>query len=134
MSYQDVHEEQLVALHGGTTPVRSRWTYRASQPYAVAVAFQSGPDRWVEWVFARELLDTGLGERAGIGDVQVWPERTLNRSALVLQIESPEGRATIELELRAVAAFLDATAQLVPLGAEEEYFDIDALIDEITQV
>ena len=134
MSFDGVHEEMLVAVHGDGTPVRSRWTYRASEPYAVTVAFQSGPGRWVEWVFSRELVDAGLVGSAGLGDVRIRPERSLERSVVVLEISSPEGQARLELDLRAVAGFLDATAAVVPIGEEDAYLDIDGLIDELTRV
>lgn len=134
MNFDGVHEEMLVAEHGDGTPVRSRWTYRASEPYAVTVAFQSGPGRWIEWVFARELIDAGLVRQAGVGDVRIRPERSLDRSVVVLEISSPEGTARLDIDLRSVAAFLDATAAIVPLGDEEDYVDIDALIDELTRV
>jgi hypothetical protein len=134
MSFDGVHEEMLVAVHGDGTPVRSRWTYRAGEPYAVTVAFQAGPGRWVEWVFARDIIDAGLVGSAGLGDVRIRPERTLEHSVVVLEISSPEGEARLELDLRSVAAFLDATAAIVPLGEEENYLDIDGLIDELTRV
>lgn len=134
MNFDGVHEEMLIAEHGDGTPVRSRWTYRASEPYAVTVAFQSGPGRWVEWVFSRDLVDAGLTGSAGLGDVRIRPERSFERSVVVLEISSPEGQARVELDLRSVAEFLDATSAIVPIGEEEAYVDIDALIDELTRV
>ena len=53
---------------------------------------------------------------------------------LVVEIESPEGYALLELDHEAVAEFLDATEELVPLGSESEHFDVDALIAELTRV
>jgi hypothetical protein len=133
MTTEAIHAE-LVALYDGTTPVRSRWSYRGDQPFTVIAAFQTDRDRWVEWVFSRELLVEGLTDSAGVGDVRFRPMEERGLNMLVVEIESPEGYALLELDLEAVAGFLGATEELVPLGAEEEHFDVDALIDELTRV
>ena len=134
MTADSVYTEELVALADDTTPVRSRWTYNAAEPFTIAVAFQSEDDVWVEWVFAREILVNGMTGSAGIGDVRLRPRRTHGRTALQLEIESPEGHALLELDRESVQRFLEATIKLVPLGEESDYFDVDALIDEITNV
>jgi sporulation and cell division protein SsgA len=134
MTAESMHTEELVAHADETTPVRSRWTYDADEPFTIAVAFQSEDDVWVEWVFSRDLLVNGLTGSAGIGDVRMRPRRTSGRSVLQLEIESPEGHALLELDRESVQRFLEATIQIVPLGEESDYFDVDALIDEITNV
>lgn len=134
MTADSVYTEELVALADDTTPVRSRWTYDAVEPFTIAVSFQSEDDVWVEWVFARDLLVNGMTGSAGIGDVRLRPKRTHGRTALQLEIESPEGHALLELDRESVQRFLEATIKLVPLGDESDYFDVDGLIDEITNV
>ena len=133
MTTDAIHAE-LVALYDGTTPVRSRWSYRAGHPYTVTAAFQTDRDRWVEWVFSRELLVDGLTDAAGVGDVRFRPLSERGLDMLVVEIESPEGYALLELDIESVAGFLGATEDLVPLGSEGEHFDVDALIDELTRV
>ncbi|GAB1508622.1 SsgA family sporulation/cell division regulator [Actinophytocola sp. KF-1] len=133
MTTEAIHVE-LVALYDGATPVRSRWSYRADHPYTVVAAFQTERDRWVEWVFSRELLVAGLTESAGLGDVRFSPLEERGLRMLVVEIESPEGYALLEVDHEAVAEFLGATESLVPLGSESEHFDVDALIDELTRV
>jgi hypothetical protein len=133
MNTEAIHAE-LVARHDGTTPVRSRWSYRAGQPFTVTAAFQTDRDRWVEWVFSRELLVEGLTDPAGVGDVRFRPLADRGLDMLVVEIESPEGYAMLELDRESVAGFLGATEDVVPLGAEQEHFDVDALIDELTRV
>ncbi|HYQ67461.1 SsgA family sporulation/cell division regulator [Actinophytocola sp.] len=133
MTTEAIHTE-LVALHDGTTPVRSRWSYRADQPFTVTAAFQTDRDRWVEWVFSRELLVEGLGESAGFGDVRFRPIEERGLRMLVIEIESPEGYALLELDHGAVDRFLGATEQMVPLGGEDDHFDVDELIAELTRV
>jgi hypothetical protein len=133
MTTEAIHAE-FVALYDGTTPVRSRWSYRADQPFTVTAAFQTDRDRWVEWVFSRELLVAGLTDSAGVGDVRFRPLEERGLKMLVVEIESPEGYALLELDHEAVADFLDATEEMVPLGSEDEHFDVDALIAELTRV
>lgn len=133
MTTEAIHAE-LVSLYDGTTPVRSRWTYRADQPFTVTAAFQTERDRWVEWSFSRDLLVEGLTGPAGVGDVRMHPEYERGLSMLVVEIESPEGYAELELDHEGVSSFLDATAKIVPLGEESDHFDVDALIDELTRV
>jgi hypothetical protein len=133
MTTEAIHAE-LVALYDGSTPVRSRWSYRADHPFTVTAAFQTDRGRWVEWVFSRELLVQGLTETAGVGDVRFAPVEENGLTMLAVEIESPEGYALLELDHSAVADFLDATEDLVPLGNESQHFDVDALIDELTRV
>jgi hypothetical protein len=133
MTADSVYTIELVAL-ADDLPVRSRWSYRGTEPFTIAVAFQTDDDVWVEWVFARDLLVNGLVGAAGIGDVRLRPRRTSGRTVLELEISSPEGHALLELEREAVQRFLEATTRIVPLGEESDNFDIDGLIDEITNV
>lgn len=133
MSTEAIHAE-LVALYDGNTPVRSRWSYRADQPFTVTAAFQTERDRWVEWAFSRDLLVEGLREPAGVGDVRLHPDSGDGLTVLVVEIESPEGYAELELEHAGVSSFLEATGRIVPIGAESDHFDVDGLIDELTRV
>lgn len=133
MTTDAVHVE-LVSLYDGSMPVRSRWSYRADQPFTVVAAFQTDRDRWVEWMFSRDLLVEGLADEAGMGDVRLHSEIRRGLEMLVVEIESPEGYAKLELDHEGMSAFLDATAEIVPLGEESDHFDVDALIDELTKV
>ena len=55
-----VHQSQFVLLNESTTPVLSRLSYHADEPFAVTVAFRTERGRWIEWTFARDLLVSGL--------------------------------------------------------------------------
>ncbi len=133
MSTEAIHAE-LVALYDGTTPVRSRWSYRADQPFTVTAAFQTERGRWVEWAFSRDLLVEGLRGPAGVGDIRLHPETDTGITLLIVEIESPEGYAELELEHEGAADFLAATAEIVPIGEESDHFDVEGLIDELTRV
>ncbi|WP_328605771.1 SsgA family sporulation/cell division regulator [Amycolatopsis sp. NBC_00345] len=129
-----VHQTQFVLLNESTTPVLSRLSYHAAEPFAVTVAFRTERGRWIEWTFARDLLVTGLNEPSGLGDVRVRPDLSEDEAMLTLEIESPDGYASFELEREDVQTFLDSSYELVPLGVESESFDVDALIEEISNV
>ena len=133
MSTEAIHAE-LVALYDGSTPVRSRWSYRADQPFTVTAAFQTERDRWVEWAFSRDLLVEGVCGPAGVGDVRLHPETDNGLTLLIVEIESPEGYAELELDHAGVSSFLAATEEVVPIGEESDHFDVDGLIDELTRV
>jgi hypothetical protein len=129
-----VHQSQFVLLNDSTTPVLSRMSFHANEPFAVTVAFRTERGRWIEWTFARDLLVTGLTEPAGIGDVRVRPDLSEDDELLTLEIESPDGYAAFELEREDIESFVQATLDLVPLGSESEHFDVEGLIEEISNV
>jgi hypothetical protein len=123
-----------VLFNDSITPVFSRISFHVDEPFAVKVAFRTERGRWIEWTFARDLLVTGLTEPSGLGDVRVRPDLSEDEAMLTLEIESPDGYASFQLERDDVQSFIDSTFELVPLGAESEHFDVDALIDEISNV
>ncbi|MFE6615224.1 SsgA family sporulation/cell division regulator [Amycolatopsis sp. NPDC057786] len=129
-----IHQSQFVLLNNSSTPVLSRLSFHAGEPFAVTVSFRTERGRWVEWTFARELLVTGLTDPAGLGDVRVRPDLSEDEALLTLEIESPDGYASFELEREDVESFLESTYDLVPLGSESEHFDVEALIEEISNV
>jgi hypothetical protein len=129
-----VCQSQFVTMNGSATPVLSRLSFVGSEPFAVTIAFRTDRGAWVEWTFARELLVTGLVEPAGIGDVRIRPDLATHEDTVAFEIESPEGYALVEIEREDVEDFLDRTLEIVPLGQESENFDVDAFIDEITNV
>ncbi|MEV7549254.1 SsgA family sporulation/cell division regulator [Amycolatopsis sp. NPDC089917] len=129
-----IHQSQFVLLNNSSTPVLSRLSFHAGEPFAITVSFRTERGRWVEWTFARELLATGLTDPAGLGDVRVRPDLSEDEDMLTLEIESPDGYASFELEREDVETFLESTYELVPFGAESEHFDVEALIEEISNV
>ncbi|MBB4686952.1 SsgA family sporulation/cell division regulator [Amycolatopsis jiangsuensis] len=134
MDTDAIHQTQFVLLNESTTPVLSRLSFHAGEPFAVTVAFRTERGRWIEWTFARELLATGLTEPSGIGDVRIRPDLSEDEELLTMEIESPDGYASFELEREDIRTFLESSYELVPLGAESEHFDVDRLIEEISNV
>lgn len=101
--------------------------YSVSDPFAVTVVF-SGDDVSVEWVFARDLLLTGLQHPSGDGDVHVWPSWRAGSDLVLISLSSPDGRAVLEADAADLRSFLDATITLVRPGSEAEHVDIDAAV------
>jgi hypothetical protein len=129
-----IHHEQVAALlstasSDPVTPVTTRWTYESDEPYALTVAFATDRGRWVEWVFARELLVEGLDRPAGQGDLRIRPDE--DPDLLVLEIYAPSGSAVFALDRDDTEDFLERTLELVPAGEEGTYFDVDRLLTEL---
>ena len=61
-----------VVSDGTLVEVSTRLTYHPADPYAVAATF-SPHDTPVTWMCGRDLLDQGMNEPVGEGDLLVWP-------------------------------------------------------------
>lgn len=129
MTTDAVHAE-LVSLYAGSTPVRSRWSYRADQPFTVVAAFQTDRNRWVEWVFSRDLLADGLLAEAGEGDVRIRPA-TDDPETVIFELSSPSGHAVFETSAHRLADFLDRTYDIVVPGGEALWLDFDDAVEHL---
>jgi Streptomyces sporulation and cell division protein, SsgA len=121
----------LVVPEHGAVPLVASLYYCADDPYAIKMAFHVGTDEPVEWIFARELLAAGLDGPAGAGDVQAWPEDSDGADVLHLALSSPFGAAHFEAPLSATAEFLQTTYEIIPVGAESDFIDVDSELDEL---
>lgn len=105
--------------------------YAARDPYAAALHFPAGSASTpVTWTFDRELLLRGARERAGDGDVRVWPAGD-RPDATYIELSAPAGRALFAAPTAALQLFIDATTTLVPIGSESIGIDIDAELQAI---
>jgi hypothetical protein len=121
----------LVVPEHGAVPLVASLHYSAEDPYAIRMAFHVGAEEPVEWIFARELLTAGLDGHAGEGDVQVWPSQDAGRELLNLTLSSPFGEAHFEAPRSATAAFLTRTFDMIPVGEESEFLDVDDELDDL---
>jgi hypothetical protein len=122
---------RLVVPGASALPVRASMRYDVTDPYAVQVAFHTGPGdgsggEVVEWTFARQLLTDGVSSPVGEGDVQVWPSTSGAQPVICLALSSPSGKALFEIPLPALVDFLGSTYAAVPTGGEGAYVDVDA--------
>jgi len=118
---------RLVVADADAVPLPVSLRYSAADPYAVRAVF-SGDGMEVEWVFARDLLRTGLSTPIGDGDVHVWPSWGTGRELVMISLTSPDGQAVLEAGADDVRTFLDRTAAVVPDGEESLYLDLDAAV------
>lgn len=124
-------ELRLLISEQPALPLQVSLRYGAADPYAVTVRFH-GPEEHVEWVFARDLLASGLDGHGGLGDVQVRavPDGG-GDDVVIISLASPDGRADLEADATELRSFLQSTEQVVPLGAEHQFFDIDAEVESL---
>jgi Streptomyces sporulation and cell division protein, SsgA len=127
-----VAHDMFALLHEAAAPVVTRWSYCSDDPFAVTIEIQTRGNRFVDWVLARDLVVEGLDEAAGIGDVRVCPANMGEWDVTLIEICSPDGHAVLEVDRDLLRQFVQATIDLVPLGAEGMAFDIDAEIEKIT--
>ena len=120
----------VVPEHGGV-PLTASLYYRGDDPYAIRMAFHVGMDDPVEWIFARDLLAAGMHEPTGDGDVRVWPGAETDRRVLNISLSSPFGQAHFEAPLPAMSQFLLRTFELIPVGREGDFTDIDGELNEL---
>ncbi len=122
---------RLVVADAGPVPLQVSLRYAARDPYAVRAVFRGG-DAAVEWVFARELLVTGLREASGMGDVHVWPSRGPEGDIVVISLSSPDGRAVLHADADDLRRFVARTVQVVAPGSEDMHLDLDEVIARLT--
>jgi hypothetical protein len=131
-----IHHEEHEAL---TQTLRTRLTYRASDPYAVEARFRADESDETVWTFARELLVDGLERSAGQGDVTLWPEKTASgQRRLFIRLTSPEGTALLSAAAVDVRLFVEAARTLVEYGAEHTHLApalnaLETAIGELTR-
>lgn len=106
----------------GTTLVSVNLTYDTRDPYAVTFAPRDD-FAGTQWLLGRDLLCEGMFADTGDGDVRVTP--TPDGSAVVVELNSPDGAAMMQTSTSELAAFLDRTYQVVPVGEESRWFDFD---------
>jgi len=119
---------RLITPHQETLQLAASLYYSEDDPYAVRFAFHVGLDEPVEWVFARELLDSGMQAPRGIGDVKVWPS---DDGVLNIELISPFGQARFEAPVAKISDFLRRTYDVVPAGQETRRVDVDAELSEL---
>jgi hypothetical protein len=100
------------------TPVELQYVVR--DPYAVRMTFHLPGDDPVTWAFGRELLLDGLGRPCGEGDVHIEPAGAGPDDPMDVHIRLQVAgeSASFSASAAPLAAFLDRTDRLVPLGQE----------------
>jgi hypothetical protein len=105
------------------TLIPAEFTYQPDKPYAVTMKLADD----LEWEFGRELLLEGLQVKSGAGDVHVQPDE----GALLIELSSPDGTATLDCDRVSVEGFLQATYTSVPNGDEADLLEVDLCIEQL---
>jgi len=104
---------RLVVPQQTIVPLVASLYYSKEDPYAIRIAFHVGLDEPVEWIFARELLSSGVEGREGLGDVVVWPSSGsadgMPGNVLNIELSSPFGQAHFEAPIKEISDFLKRT-------------------------
>ena len=104
--------------------------YDRDDPYAVHLSFITPSGREpIEWIFARSLASDGLTQPAGDGDVRIWPSPGDPTGPVYVELCSPSGRALFAVPRPVLAEFVDRSHDVVPLGDEADFIDLDAELD-----
>jgi hypothetical protein len=115
----------------GDCAVPGTFRHEPTDPYAVRVGLHLD-ECLVEWFMGRELLQAGLEDVAGIGDVCVHPGVDEHGRAVVhLELSSPDGAAVLMMPARELEQFLADSYRSVPAGAEIDFLDIDAALVDL---
>ncbi|WP_329570623.1 SsgA family sporulation/cell division regulator [Kitasatospora sp. NBC_01266] len=120
-------ELRAVILPGLSVPVAARLRYVRAEPYAVYLDTHVDMHAPITWVFARELLATGLHQWAGLGDVSVHPGTDGEADTVYICLGYEDEGVVLRAPAHEVRDFLRQTECLVPLGLEGEHLDLDAL-------
>jgi hypothetical protein len=127
-----VRQDMFAVLHGQETPLLTRWSYRSDDPFAVMMSISRPSGRWIDWLLSRDLLIEGVAGPAGIGDVRLTPFTDDEFDVLEVRIGDDEGFASLEFDRDLIERFLEATSDIVPVGAESAMIDVEAEISKIT--
>lgn len=97
-------------------------TYDTRDPYAITFAPRERP-QLKSWLFSRETLARDLYTGGGDGDVRLIP--AADSSSVLLHLRLPSGGVALVTRTNEIAAFLEKTYAVVPLGEENNWIDFE---------
>ncbi|SCK10101.1 SsgA family sporulation/cell division regulator [Streptomyces sp. WMMB 322] len=118
-------QARLIADPHTSRDLRAALRYDTTDPLAVRIVFPADASLdggEVAWAFGRELLDAGLHEPAGEGDVHVWPR---SGTSTVIELLSHEGVAVVEFDSADLRCFLLRSYDVVAAGQEHGETDVE---------
>ena len=111
-------------------PVVATLTYSIAEPFAISALFRTS-DGNINWIFARDLLENGLTESVGEGDVMIWPAHDADGEIICISLSSPGGNALLEADSDELRRFLDQSYNIVKRGQESDYVNVDIFLDAL---
>ena len=109
----------------GSCAARIRLRYDSVDPYAITMTVHVRGQDEVTWLFSRELLDEGLRQTSGVGDVTISPCPQAPSDLFHVTLRNDANRAVLELRVAPVAEFMRTTYGLVPSGSECSFLTIE---------
>ncbi|MGY1499458.1 SsgA family sporulation/cell division regulator [Streptomyces sp. QTS52] len=100
-------------------PLAVTLRYESVDPLAVHIDFPvevSVDGEGVSWTFSRTLLEEGLENPAGIGEVHLWP---CGPARTVVELHSPYGLAVVRFRTAQLQRFLHRSYGVVAPGTED---------------
>jgi hypothetical protein len=119
-----------VSAATGTADLAAELRYDSADPFAVTLAIGLECEEPVIWVFARSLLATGVGGRAGVGDISIEPAKDLPGRMLRIVLAT-DCMATMIAPSDPVVEFLVESFARVPSGTESCHVDFEAEISSL---
>jgi len=110
---------RLITADDTELPVPAMLRYTSLDPLAVHIDFPPEvalDGQGVTWTFGRALLEEGVAQPAGNGDVHLWP---CGRARTVVEFHSPYGLALLQFDTPALRRFLLRTYAVVAAGQED---------------
>jgi hypothetical protein len=131
-TYRSAIALTLMSGPAAPLPLVADLRYDASDPFAVRVLFDVGAPEPVSWVFSRDLLDIGLVEPVGEGDVRVEPVVDVHgQQSVRLSLIVPESQAQLDIATDDVLEFLASSYEIVPPGEESSRLDLDGTVSAL---
>ncbi|GHF37252.1 SsgA family sporulation/cell division regulator [Streptomyces griseosporeus] len=124
---------RLVLGGDRTAPLAVCFRYDPRQPFSVLLDLHEpgGPDS-ARWVFARDLLQSGLHRPSGEGEVRVWPPYCCNdRPDVRMMLRAGAASALIDVPAQPLREWLVSTWEAVPPGDESALIDWDAVTEAL---
>ena len=116
-----------VSAATGYAELAAELRYDVGDPFAVTLHIGTDCDEPVVWVFARDLLSSGISAPTGEGDITVEPARE-NGERMVRITLATDCVATMLAPSDTVVEFLVESYARVPTGAESDQVDFEAEI------
>jgi len=113
----------------GTAPVDVRLAYDTTDPYVVTMELEIRSSHHPStWVLSRAMLAEGLLIPTGLGDINITPATP---DYVLLQLGTGTEQASLWMLLPEIEEFLETTYDLLPIGQEEPWPEINHTLERI---
>ncbi|MER7768170.1 SsgA family sporulation/cell division regulator [Kitasatospora sp. NPDC096140] len=135
---EETVQARLILSPHRSVRLRVVLSYLPEDPLAVRMTFpaefsldddtEDGAAEDIVWIFARQLLSSGIEVPAGVGDVLVRPSPARRTT---VELRAPEGTALLRFDTADLRRFLWRSRLLVPEGDEHLHLDADRALAQL---